>query len=62
MHSKFKNSNAKFRLRIATFSTYISNYDRTLFLYFFSVFQNVQNGFKTVPPQLLAVCTVRHLE
>ena len=28
-HGKFKNSNAKFRLRITTFSTYISNYDRT---------------------------------
>ena len=60
--SKFKNSNAKFRFRITTFSAYISYYDRKLFLYFFSVFQNVQSGFKIVSSQILMVCTVRHLE
>ena len=33
-----------------------------LFFYFFSVFQNVQNGFKIVSPQKHSACTVRHLE
>ena len=42
IHSKFNNSNEKFQLKITRFSTYISNYECTLFLYFVSVFQNVQ--------------------
>jgi len=62
MRSKFKSSNAKFRLKITIFSTYISSCDCKLFLYFFSVFQNVQNGLKIVSSQKQTVCTVRHLE
>ena len=62
VHSKFNNSNEKFQLKVTSFSTYISNYECTLFLYFFSVFQNVQNGFKIVSPQKKTVWTVRHLE
>ena len=49
VHSKFNNGNEKFQLRITTISTYISNYDRTLFLYFFSVFPSVQIASKSSP-------------
>ena len=62
MPSKFKNSNAKFRLKITIFSTYISSCDRNLFPYLVSVFQNVQNGLKIVSPHEQTVCTVCHLE